>query len=156
MMKKAICLLLAACFSLCAVFCAAEEEAGQIIQCEGIAGPYQWLNYELTVDTVRVLPSEEVLKGPGNENPPTDTMLEVRLLGGEDGILYADITEDNLKKFALRDAAGEEIPLYSMSCWGVGFDKETATFSTFDVQEGFLLYYFLPDGTNAEELVLTV
>ena len=163
-MKRLSALLLAACLCLCAGFCAAEDV--ETVECEGIAGPYPWLAYELTVESVRV--------GPGGPMFSTgtigsrfikddnrilsqikETMVCVRLLGGDDGVAYADLTEENITQFVLRDASGEVVPLYCWSWWGVGFSSDTG-FGSYDIQEGFMLFYFLPDGTDAQGLVLTV
>ena len=165
MMKRVFSLMLAVCLSLCAVLCAAEGDE-KTIACEGITGPYQWLNYELTVDSIRVAPGGELFTGAtlGSRFVKEDnrivsqikeTRVEIRLLGGDDGVAYEDLIQDNIAQFVLRDASGEEIPLYCWSWWGVGFDPEKG-FGSFDVQEGFLLFYFLPEGVNAEDLTLTV
>ena len=75
--------------------------------------------------------------------------------GGEDGVAFADLTPDNIQQFVLKDENGEEIPLYCWSWWGVGYSDEKGFF-TEESQEGFSLMYFLPDGVNAEDLVLSV
>ena len=164
MLKKILLVLISALFLLAGT-CAAEE-TGDALQCEGIVGPYVWMDYELSVDSVRVAPCSELFGGVtlGSRTMKEDTrilvqiqdpMVQIRLLAGEDGIAYADLIQDNFTQFMLVDASGEEIPLYGFSWWGVGFDPEKG-FGSADVQEGFLLNYFLPEGVNAEELVLTL
>ena len=159
-MKKTLTALLMVLCLVASVCFAAAEQAG-------IAGPYEWKGYELTVESVRTGNGKELDDGSTRGmryrvedsrvfvNIP-ETLLEIRLLGGPEGIKFEDIRSDeNIALFRLTDAAGEEIPIYSWCWWGVGFDEEKG-FGSYDLQEGFMLYYFLPDGTAAEDLTLTV
>ena len=161
-MKRLFSLILAVCLCLGTGLGLAEGT----VQAKGIAGPYQWLNYELTVDAVKVAPGGELFSGPMRASrfikqdnrivtQIKETMVEIRLLGGEGGVAYADLEQEKIEQFVLKDASGEVIPLYCWSWWGVGYSDEKGFF-TEESQEGFSLMYFLPDGVNAEDLVLSV
>ena len=163
MLKRMFCLLLCACLCLCASLGAAEVEEKT---CVGIAGPYAWQGYELSVDAVLVGPGGELFSGAMlasrilDKNDSrimtqiTDRMVEIRLLGGPDGIKYEDMAGDEkFTAFVLKDAAGEALQMYCWSWWGVGWDSVKG-FGTADTQEGFMLVYYLPDGVNAEDLTL--
>ena len=159
MKKRIAAFLLVLCLAGTACFAAAEQA--------GITGPVQWKGYELAVDSVRTGSGKELddlsMRGSKymEENSPnltdiTETLLEIRLLGGEDGVKLEDVLDaENKSLFVLTDAAGQEIPLFCFSWWGVGFDPATG-FGSYDPQEGFLLYYDLPDGVSAEDLTLSV
>ena len=97
---------------------------------------------------------EEAQENILSQNPRLKRV-EIRLLGGEGGVAYADLEQEKIEQFVLKDASGEVIPLYCWSWWGVGYSDEKGFF-TEESQEGFSLMYFLPDGVNAEDLVLSV
>ncbi len=161
-MKRIFCFVLARCICLGAGCCLAEGDA----QYPGITGPYHWLGYELNVQSVQVAPGGELFSTGtlGTRFVKEDnrilsqikeTMLQICLTGGEDGVAFADLTPDNIQQFVLKDENGEEIPLYCWSWWGVGYSDEKG-FGSYDQQEGFFLFYFLPDGVAPETLTLTV
>ena len=59
-MKRLFSLLLAVCICLFAGAAPAEDT----VQAEGVTGPYQWLDCELTVDSIRVAPGGDLFSGP--------------------------------------------------------------------------------------------
>ena len=163
MTKRIAALLLVICLALGAGLAAAEVETKE---CEGIKGPYQWQDYELTVESVKVGPGNELFTGSmmGSRffGDGSDTVLQIKetmvgitLLGGEKGVAMADLDTEKLKQFVLKDAAGNVVPMYCWSWWGVEYSPDTG-FRTFDTQEGFILFAYLPEGVDADGLVLTV
>lgn len=113
---------------------------------QGIAGEYSWLSYTLTVDSAEIVPGTEVDISPLS-TIKDKKFAKIRFLAKEGKILLEDIQDDSkIDQFVLTDSQGNELPLYSVNMWGVGFDAEKGTFSTFDTQEGFALLY-LTDGT---------
>ena len=122
---------------------------------EGIAAEYEWLSYTLFVDSAELVPGSELDKSPLSKIKDK-TFVRIRLLdkGGE--IALTDIDdEDNIRLFRLTDTEDNELPLYSISYWNVGFDDEKG-FYTGETQEGFFLYYLAEGELGLDDLVLTV
>lgn len=81
----------------------------------------------------------------------------LRFMGKDQGILMTDLQEASLAdEFVLTDAEGAPLTLYSCVWWGVNFDQTQFKFESFDEQEGFTLYYLLPNGVTIDELTLVV
>ena len=133
-----------------------EESSAPGAYQKGIAEEYTWLSYTLTVDSTEIVPGTEVDISPFS-TVKNKKFAKIRLLAKEGEILLEDIQDDSkMEQFVLTDAQGNELPLYSVNMWGVGFDAEKGTFSTFDTQEGFALVY-LTDGTvTIDSLTLKV
>ena len=123
---------------------------------QGIAAEYNWLTYRLTVDSAEIVPGTELDKSPFS-TIKDKSFAKIRLLGKNGSIQLTDLQEDSqLEQFVLTNKDGKELPLYSVSMWGVGFDAEKGTFSTFEKQEGFDLIFLLDGSEAVEDLTLTV
>ena len=122
----------------------------------GFVGEYSWLSYHLTVNSKEIVPGTELDKSPFSTIK--DKMFaKIRLMGKDEEILTTDLQDDSkMDQFVLTDKEGKELPLYSVSMWGVGFDAEKGTFSTFETQEGFDLLFLVGDKDRIDELALTV
>ena len=128
--------------------------AGQIIH---------WQNYDLTVESVRVAPGKEMDDGStrGTKFATSDDrlfgkidddMLEIRL--GRD-INMEDVRDkEKVGQFLLKDANGNEIPLYCWSWLGVTFTD--GKFGDTPVQDYFLIYYMMPEGVSVGDLTFSV
>lgn len=121
-----------------------------------IDAEYSWLSYVLKVDTVEIVPGSDLDKSPLS-NIKDKTFAKVRLLGKDQQIVTKDLQEnDKMLLFSMADTKGNNMPLYSVSYWNVGFDKEKGTFFTGDTQEGFFLYFLLDGDVGVDDLVLSV
>ena len=123
---------------------------------EGIKAEYDWLTYGLKVDTVEIVPGSDLDKSPMSAIKDK-TFAKIRLLSKGEQIVTKDIDDrDNILRFSMTDRDGNELPIYSVSYWNVGFDAAKGTFFTGDTQEGFYLYFLAEDGTGVDDLVFSV
>ena len=160
MKKRLTALLLALCLISLAGFAMAEGGAEQ-----GLAAgnTVHWLNYDLTVESVRIGPGKEMDDGStratkfsGSDDRLVsridDNLLEIRL--GKD-ISAEDVSsKESVGLFLLKDASGNEIPLHCWSWLGITFSN--GQFGNAPVQDCILLYYFIPDGVTESDLSFSV
>ena len=116
---------------------------------------YSWLSYHLTVDSKEIVPGTELDKSPFSTIK--DKMFaKIRLMGKDEEILTTDLQDDSkMDQFVLTDKEGKELPLYSVSMWGITFDADLG-FSTKETQEGFDLIFLVGDNDRIGDLTLTV
>ena len=116
---------------------------------------YSWLSYHLTVDSKEIVPGTELDKSPFSTIK--DKMFaKIRLMGKDEEILTTDLQDDSkMGQFVLTNKEGKELPLYSVSMWGITFDADLG-FSTKETQEGFDLIFLVSDNDRIEDLTLTV
>ena len=121
----------------------------------GFEGEYSWLSYHLTVDSKEIVPGTELDKSPFSTIK--DKMFaKIRLMGKDEEILTTDLQDDSkMDQFVLTNKEGKELPLYSVSMWGITFDADLG-FSTKEEQEGFDLIFLVGDNDRIEDLTLTV
>ena len=122
---------------------------------QGIAGEYSWLSYHLTVDSAEIVPGTELDKSPLSKIKDKQ-FAKIRLMGKDGEILTTDLRDDSkMEQFVLTNEEGKELPLYSVSMWGVSFDADLG-FSTKETQEGFDLFFLVGDNDQIEDLILSV
>ena len=121
----------------------------------GFVGEYSWLSYHLTVNSKEIVPGTELDKSPFSTIK--DKMFaKIRLMGKDEEILTTDLQDDSkMGQFVLTNKEGKELPLYSVSMWGITFDADLG-FSTKETQEGFDLIFLVGDNDRIEDLTLTV
>ncbi len=121
----------------------------------GFEEEYSWLSYHLTVDSKEIVPGTELDKSPFSTIK--DKMFaKIRLMGKDEEILTTDLQDDSkMGQFVLTNKEGKELPLYSVSMWGITFDADLG-FSTKETQEGFDLIFLVGDNDRIEDLTLTV
>ena len=122
---------------------------------QGIAGEYSWLSYHLTVDSAEIIPGTELDKSPLSKIKDKQ-FAKIRLMGKDGEILTTDLRDDSkMEQFVLTNKDGKELPLYSVSMWGVSFDADLG-FSTKETQEGFDLIFLVSNNDRIEDLTLSV
>ena len=122
---------------------------------QGIAREYSWLSYHLTVDSAEIVPGTELDKSPLSKIKDKQ-FAKIRLMGKDGEILTTDLRDDSkMEQFVLTNEEGKELPLYSVSMWGVSFDADLG-FSTKETQEGFDLFFLVGDNDQIEDLILSV
>ena len=121
----------------------------------GFEEEYSWLSYHLTVNSKEIVPGTELDKSPFSTIK--DKMFaKIRLMGKDEEILTTDLQDDSkMGQFVLTNKEGKELPLYSVSMWGITFDADLG-FSTKETQEGFDLIFLVGDSDRIEDLTLTV
>lgn len=131
-------------------------ECRKIKVAEGIEPEYKWLKYTLKVDSVEIVPGTEVDRSPFS-TVQDKTFVKVRFLATDEQIATTDLdVNGELPQFHMTDRSGNELPLYSVSYWGVGFDMEKGTFYSADTQEGFFLHFTADGVSETDDLILTV
>lgn len=122
----------------------------------GIQREYEWESYTLTVEYAKEISGSEVDPNP-TSNIHDDEFVEIRIVGKNGDIALTDIQDNSkIEQFILTDAGGNELSIYTIRYWGIGFDADNGDFSLNDEQEGFTLIYRLPEGVTVNELTLSV
>ena len=121
------------------------------------AGPeIQWLSYRLIQSELRNTQEDEEEQYGLPEKPEGEQFVIVKLLGANGKtILLDDIKEENWSALLLKTSDGETYEPGKAVWWGSGYSDEKGFYSD-EQQEGFYLFYLVPEGTAVTDLSVFV